>query len=113
MAILKIPITASPLDQRVRVLINGERFSFRFIWNNTLQFWSMFISTDTETLVSGSNLTGGSELINQFNTPIRNMYAINLTDNASELVLEDTGVSSILIITSDEDIQLIEEEQGV
>lgn len=109
MAALQIPIDTTE-DQQVRVLVDETRYTFRFIWNELLEFWSMDISTDTTTLMQGKNLAGGAELINQYNLPFSNIYVVNLVDNAAEMVLANTGTTSLLVILSDEDIELIEEE---
>ena len=110
MAIVQIPID-NTLDQRVRVLIGERRFTFSLKWNSLLSFWTMGISSDSTLLVSGKNLTGGVELINQYNLPFRNIYAVNLVDSSKEMVLSDTGKTSILVLVSDEDIELLRPEE--
>ncbi len=109
MSIVKIPIVNTFTDQKMRLLVGGERYSFRFMWNSLLQFWTMNISKNGVLIVSGKDLSCGVELINQYNLPFRNLYAINLDNNAAELSFDETGKTSILVLVSDEEMQVIED----
>jgi len=107
MSTMKIPLFKDKI-QTSRILIGQDRYTFRFIWNNSLSFWSMDIKQGSDYLVRGKMLSGGTELINQYRIPLSNIYAINLANPNQELVLEDTGASSILVITSDLALTLLE-----
>ncbi len=101
---ITIPMNNTSQDQIVKVLIGGIKYKFRFTWNRTTMMWSTTIYMRDELIIAGKMLASGVELFNQYNIPLTHLYAINLDDNTNDLSGSLTGVSSKLVMMSEQDI---------
>ncbi len=100
---IEIPLTNDP-EQTFNIVIGSNSYDFRVLLNSRSGVWSISISLEGETLISGAALLGGIDIFDQYDIPISNAYVVNLENPKEDPTQEGLGTSSKLFILTEEEI---------
>lgn len=99
---IEIPLNSNP-EQLFSVVLNGETYDCRVMFNSRKRTWSLALSQNGEELVTSIDLLGGVDILSQYTLPIENMYVVNLDDSSVDADAENLGtVAKLFILTEEE-----------
>jgi hypothetical protein len=100
---IEIPLNSNP-EQLFSITLQGEKYDCRVIWNFRWGVWTISFSQGGEVLHNGIPIVSGVDLTKQYNFPIRNMYAVNLSNPDIDATDSNLGSSAKLFILEDGDL---------
>lgn len=100
---IEIPLTSDG-EQKFSITLEGITYEFRVIYNTRLNLWAADISTGGSAIANGVALVGGKDLVEQYDIPLRNIYAINTTGSNEDANANNLGTDVRLFQLTDEEV---------
>ena len=100
---IEIPLNSNP-EQLFSVVLEGEIYECRVVYNSRKDTWTISFAQNGEDIITGINLLGGVDILEQYTLPIENMYVVNLDDSSLDATADNLGTVSKLFLLTEEEV---------
>jgi len=100
---IEIPLNVNP-EQQFSIEIDGAIYDCIVKLNSRTKQWSIGFDLNGEPVVKGVILVGGTNVVEQFPIPIKNMWVVDTDDDNNDPSVDNLGTVAKVFILEDEEV---------
>lgn len=105
---ITLPLKAIP-ERTFEIEIGNIPYEIKLFWNRRAGKLTMNITEDKGYSINGISVTSGINIIERFSfTTIKYMYAVNTADYSLDLVFDELGQTSTIVVLDETEVLALE-----